>query len=173
MCGRYGALTVVAWLNAFVVTISTFISNLLQALWTVLESERTGLETRGPFVWDFMEELNPKQLSVKQLKDQFLEALIANHAQKALQILHTGKLDIDTVLEVDDPSMVLASYKQGERDGMMKHCMCNNTLTAVTVSTLHAVPSHLLLHCVILSTQIAPESLETALINSRLTTRWS
>ncbi|TKS88556.1 Ankyrin repeat and SOCS box protein 4 [Collichthys lucidus] len=60
-----------------------------------------------------MEELSPKQLAVKQLKQQFLEALQANNAQEVLQILHTGKLDIDTVLEVEDPSMVLASYKQG------------------------------------------------------------
>ncbi|XP_008287509.1 ankyrin repeat and SOCS box protein 4 isoform X2 [Stegastes partitus] len=60
-----------------------------------------------------MEELSPRQLAVKQLKEQFLEALQANNAQEVLKILHTDKLDIDTVLEVDDPGMVLASYKQG------------------------------------------------------------
>uniref|UniRef100_A0A672HSE1 Ankyrin repeat and SOCS box containing 4 n=1 Tax=Salarias fasciatus TaxID=181472 RepID=A0A672HSE1_SALFA len=63
--------------------------------------------------WDFMEELTPRKLAVKQLKEQFLEALRTNNAQEVLQILHTGKIDIDAVLEVDDPSMVLASYKQG------------------------------------------------------------
>lgn len=60
-------------------------------------------------------ELSPRQLALKKLKQQFLEALQANNAQKVLQILHTCKLDIDTVLEVEDPSMVLASYKQGKR----------------------------------------------------------
>uniref|UniRef100_A0A3Q3KJ68 SOCS box domain-containing protein n=2 Tax=Monopterus albus TaxID=43700 RepID=A0A3Q3KJ68_MONAL len=62
---------------------------------------------------EVMEELSPRQLAVKQLKRRFLQALQANNAQEVQQILHTGKLDIDTVLEVEDPSMVLASYKQG------------------------------------------------------------
>ncbi|KAM9340067.1 ankyrin repeat and SOCS box protein 4 [Symphorus nematophorus] len=60
-----------------------------------------------------MEELSPRQLAVKQLKHQFLEALEANDTQEVLQILHNGRLDIDTVLELEDPDMVLASYKQG------------------------------------------------------------
>uniref|UniRef100_A0A3P9K1R6 Ankyrin repeat and SOCS box containing 4 n=1 Tax=Oryzias latipes TaxID=8090 RepID=A0A3P9K1R6_ORYLA len=47
------------------------------------------------------------------LKEHFVQALKANNAEEVLKILHTGNLDIDTVLEVDDPSMVLASYKQG------------------------------------------------------------
>lgn len=51
----------------------------------------------------------------KQLKEQFLDALRANNAREVMRVLHTGKLDIDTVMEVDDPSMVLASYKQGKR----------------------------------------------------------
>lgn len=63
-----------------------------------------------------MEELTPRQLALRQLKKQFLEALQTNNTQEVLQILRTGKLDIDTVLEVDDPSMVLASYKQGEEE---------------------------------------------------------
>ncbi|XP_018522559.2 ankyrin repeat and SOCS box protein 4 [Lates calcarifer] len=60
-----------------------------------------------------MEELSPRQQAVKQLKQKFLKALQANDSQEVMQILHTGKLDIDTVLEVEDPSMILASYKQG------------------------------------------------------------
>uniref|UniRef100_A0A3B4AAU6 SOCS box domain-containing protein n=1 Tax=Periophthalmus magnuspinnatus TaxID=409849 RepID=A0A3B4AAU6_9GOBI len=49
------------------------------------------------------------------LKDflRFLEALQADDARQVQQILATGRLDIDTVLEVDDPNMLLASYKQG------------------------------------------------------------
>ncbi|XP_036947868.1 ankyrin repeat and SOCS box protein 4 isoform X2 [Acanthopagrus latus] len=69
-------------------------------------------EERGLSLRQLMEELSPRQLAVKQLKQQFLEALQADNAQEVLQILHTGKLDVDTVLEVDDPGMVLASYKQ-------------------------------------------------------------
>uniref|UniRef100_A0A667ZJ89 Ankyrin repeat and SOCS box containing 4 n=1 Tax=Myripristis murdjan TaxID=586833 RepID=A0A667ZJ89_9TELE len=38
---------------------------------------------------------------------------LLNDAQEVLHILHTTNLDIDTVLEVEDCSMVLASYKQG------------------------------------------------------------
>ncbi|XP_028284795.1 ankyrin repeat and SOCS box protein 4 isoform X2 [Parambassis ranga] len=60
-----------------------------------------------------MEKLSRRQLAVKQLKEQFMAALQTNNTEEVLRILHTGKLDIDTVLEVDDPSMVLASYKQG------------------------------------------------------------
>ncbi|XP_061616390.1 ankyrin repeat and SOCS box protein 4 isoform X1 [Phyllopteryx taeniolatus] len=60
-----------------------------------------------------MENLSPRQLAVKQLKQSYLEALRTNNAQEVLWILHTNKLEIDTVLEVEDPSMVLASYKQG------------------------------------------------------------
>lgn len=46
------------------------------------------------------------------LKRRFLEALQADDAEQVQQILDTG-LDINTVLDVDDPSLVLASYKQG------------------------------------------------------------
>ncbi|CAK6949621.1 ankyrin repeat and SOCS box protein 4 [Scomber scombrus] len=92
-------------------------SNLLRAVWRALVSEVTGLvvpyEERGPSLGVVMEELSPRQLAVKQLKQCFLEALKANNAQEVLKILHTSNLDIDTVLEVEDPSMVLASYKQG------------------------------------------------------------
>lgn len=106
--------------ETFIITICAFISNLLHAVWRTLVSEPAGLavprEERGPAFRESMEELSPRQLAVKQLKQQFLEALQANNAQEVLQILHTGKLDINTVLEVEDPSMVLASYKQGEEE---------------------------------------------------------
>ena len=58
--------------------------------------------------------MRPGQVSDKQLKQQFLDALRANDAQEVTRILRAGKVDIDTVMEVDDPSMVLASYKQGK-----------------------------------------------------------
>lgn len=108
----------VGMVNTFIIAICGFISNLLRAVWRTLVSEPAGLavphKERGLSFREFMEELSPRQLAVKQLKQQFLEALQANNAQEVMEILHTGKLDIDTVLEVDDPSMALASYKQGE-----------------------------------------------------------
>ncbi|XP_058474826.1 ankyrin repeat and SOCS box protein 4 isoform X1 [Solea solea] len=101
-------------IHSFIIAICAFIFNLLHAVWQTLASEPTGVTVHGPSLREEnMEELNPKQLAVKQLKLKFLEALQANDAQQVLQILHTGNLDIDMVLEVKDPSMVLASYKQG------------------------------------------------------------
>lgn len=104
---------------SLIITICAFISNLLHAVRRALLCEPAGLPVRGHTLWEAME-LSPRQLAVKKLKQQFLEALQANNAQEVLQILHTGKLDIDTVLEVEDPSMVLASYKQGKRGNWMK-----------------------------------------------------
>lgn len=104
-------------IDTFIITICAFIFNLLRAVWRTLVFDPTGLavlyKERGPSSKELMEELSPRQLAVKQLKRQFLEALRTNNAQEVMQILRTRKLDIDTVLEVEDPSMVLASYKQG------------------------------------------------------------
>lgn len=71
---------------------------------------------RGLAFGTFMEELSPRQAAVKQLKRRLLEAIKANDAQEVMKILHVGKIDIDAVLEVEDPGMVLASYKQGEEE---------------------------------------------------------
>ncbi|KAF7221670.1 transcript variant X1 [Nothobranchius furzeri] len=107
----YGGLVLVDMLHFFIIVFHSVISILINALTTVVDFDLVDLVTEG--FQDFMECLSPRQLSLKQLKEKFLQALQANDAQEVLQILHTGKLDIDTVLEVDDPSMVLASYKQG------------------------------------------------------------
>lgn len=104
----------VGMLRSFIIAIYTFISNLFHAVWTVLEPDPPA---QGLSLLDFMEKLSRRQLAVKQLKEQFTVALQTNNTEEVLQILHTGKLDIDTVLEVDDPSMILASYKQGEMEG--------------------------------------------------------
>lgn len=105
-------------LESFIITICGFFSNLLHAVWRVLVSEPAGLAVpymeQGPSLGKVMEEPSPRQLAVKKLKERFLKALQANNAQDVLHILHTGNLDIDAVLEVRDPSMVLASYKQGK-----------------------------------------------------------
>lgn len=105
----------------FIITICAFISNLFHALWrALLVSEAAGLVARNASVGESMEGLSPRQLALKQLKQRFLEALQANDAQEVLHILHSTNLDIDTVLEVEDPSMVLASYKQGKKE-LSKH----------------------------------------------------
>uniref|UniRef100_A0A8D3ARS4 Ankyrin repeat and SOCS box containing 4 n=2 Tax=Scophthalmus maximus TaxID=52904 RepID=A0A8D3ARS4_SCOMX len=99
--------------KCFIITLCAFIFHCLQAVWRTLVCEPAGVAGGGPRLRDSMEELSPSQLAVKQLKMKFVEALRANDAREVLRILHTGKLDIDTVLEVEDPSNVLASYKQG------------------------------------------------------------
>ncbi|XP_056335869.1 ankyrin repeat and SOCS box protein 4 [Danio aesculapii] len=47
------------------------------------------------------------------LKARFLDALMRNDAAEVAKILRTTSIDIDTVLDVEDRDMVLASYKQG------------------------------------------------------------
>lgn len=60
-----------------------------------------------------MEVSDPKQEAARRLKASFLQALQANNAQEVLNMLHRTNIDIDTVFEVEDRSMILASYKQG------------------------------------------------------------
>lgn len=47
------------------------------------------------------------------LKARFLEALTRNDAVEVTKILRSTSIDIDTVLDVEDRDMILASYKQG------------------------------------------------------------
>ncbi|XP_036000915.1 ankyrin repeat and SOCS box protein 4 [Fundulus heteroclitus] len=100
-------------LDSFIAAVCTIISNLIHALRAIVDADPADLGSQSARPQDFMEEWSPRRLDVNQLKEKFLRALQENNAQEVLQILHTGKLDIDTVLEVDDPNMVLASYKQG------------------------------------------------------------
>lgn len=129
--------------DTFVVAICAFIYNLLHAVWRTLVSEPAGLAApyreRGRSFGEFMEELSPRQLAVKQLRQQFLQALQANNAQEVLQMLHTRKLDIDTVLEVEDPSMVLASYKQGEEEE--RDFTHSNKLNGAILCVCHIISS--------------------------------
>ncbi|XP_004547968.2 ankyrin repeat and SOCS box protein 4 [Maylandia zebra] len=117
LCNSYGradgVVAMVGMLESFIVNICALLSNILHALWTILASKPDDLAALGPLDRDFMEDLSPRKLAEKQLKQRFLEALQTNNAQEVLEILQTSKLDIDVVLEVEDPSMVLASYKQG------------------------------------------------------------
>jgi ankyrin repeat/SOCS box protein 4 len=51
----------------------------------------------------------------KLVKRNFLEALKSNDFGKLEAILIQRQIDVDTVFEVEDENMVLASYKQGKK----------------------------------------------------------
>lgn len=52
--------------------------------------------------------------TAKLVKKNFLDALKSNDFEKLKDILTQRQIDVDTVFEVDDENMVLASYKQGK-----------------------------------------------------------
>ncbi|XP_030644381.1 ankyrin repeat and SOCS box protein 4 [Chanos chanos] len=51
--------------------------------------------------------------AVAQQKARLLDALKRNDAEEVWEILHRTDIDIDTVFDVEDRNMILASYKQG------------------------------------------------------------
>lgn len=55
-----------------------------------------------------------KSAAAKLVKKNFLEALKSNDFGKLKAILIQRQIDVDTVFEVEDENMVLASYKQGK-----------------------------------------------------------
>lgn len=63
------------------------------------------------------EEACSRRAAVRQLKQRLLEAVQANDGRQVEEILCRREIDVDAVLEVEDPAMVLASYKQGEGGG--------------------------------------------------------
>lgn len=63
------------------------------------------------------EEACPRRAAVRHLKRRLLEAVQTNDARQVVEILRRREIDVDAVLEVEDPGMVLASYKQGEGEG--------------------------------------------------------
>ncbi|KAM3929715.1 ankyrin repeat and SOCS box protein 4 [Leptodactylus fuscus] len=54
-----------------------------------------------------------RALANQQLKETFLQALQANDFVAVENILNEGLIDVDTVFEVEDEGLVLASYKSG------------------------------------------------------------
>lgn len=56
-----------------------------------------------------------KSGAAKLVKKNFLEALKSNDFGKLKAILIKRQIDVDTVFEVEDENMVLASYKQGKK----------------------------------------------------------
>lgn len=63
------------------------------------------------------EQACPRRAAIRQLKQRLLEAVQANDGRQVVEILRHREIDVDAVLEVEDPAMVLASYKQGEGGG--------------------------------------------------------
>lgn len=55
-----------------------------------------------------------KSAAAKLVKRNFLEALKSNDFGKLKAILIQRQIDVDTVFEVEDENMILASYKQGK-----------------------------------------------------------
>ncbi|KAL4629900.1 ankyrin repeat and SOCS box protein 4 [Arapaima gigas] len=55
----------------------------------------------------------PRSEAERRLKACFLQALQHDDADEVRKILHTTSLDVDTILDVEDHNMILASYKQG------------------------------------------------------------
>lgn len=53
--------------------------------------------------------------AAKLVKKNFLEAIKSNDFRKLETILIQKQIDVDTVFEVEDENMVLASYKQGKK----------------------------------------------------------
>ncbi|XP_068094586.1 ankyrin repeat and SOCS box protein 4 isoform X2 [Hyperolius riggenbachi] len=59
------------------------------------------------------EQRGPRYLANKLLKESFLQALQCNDYVAVETILNEGHVDLDTVFEVEDENLVLASYKAG------------------------------------------------------------
>ncbi|XP_018416261.1 PREDICTED: ankyrin repeat and SOCS box protein 4 [Nanorana parkeri] len=55
----------------------------------------------------------PCYLSNKNLKESFLKALQSNDYVAVESMLNEGNIDVDTVFEVEDDKLILASYKAG------------------------------------------------------------
>lgn len=91
----------------------------VRSWWKALQVRRgsgsgsdSGLGSGGRFMEE--EEKCPRRAAVRQLKQRLLEAVQANDGRQVVEILRRREIDVDAVLEVEDPAMVLASYKQGE-----------------------------------------------------------
>ncbi|GCC22992.1 ankyrin repeat and SOCS box protein 4 isoform X1 [Chiloscyllium punctatum] len=60
-----------------------------------------------------MEVESPRARAARTLKATFLQALQNNDCKSLNEILGKKKIDVDTIFEVEDETMILASYKQG------------------------------------------------------------
>ncbi|XP_020370185.1 ankyrin repeat and SOCS box protein 4 [Rhincodon typus] len=60
-----------------------------------------------------MEVESPRAHAARIIKATFLQALQNNDCKTLKEMLRKKKIDVDTVFEVEDETMILASYKQG------------------------------------------------------------
>ncbi|KAK6327837.1 ankyrin repeat and SOCS box protein 4 [Coregonus clupeaformis] len=91
--------------------LSTIYDIIRRCLHAFVRAVVTPEEEKGQWIMEQL--LTSRQQTARQIKARFLEALQTNNVAEVLEILYTTNLDIDTVLEVEDKRMVLASYKQG------------------------------------------------------------
>lgn len=75
-----------------------------------------------------------KSTAAKLVKRNFLEAVKSNDFGKLKAILIQRQIDVDTVFEVEDENMVLASYKQG------KNYRCNCKIDRKWICFFNAQP---------------------------------
>lgn len=61
-----------------------------------------------------MEERITRCMAEKLAKKTFLEALKSNDYKTMEDLLLEKQIDVDTVFEVEDENLILASYKQGK-----------------------------------------------------------
>ncbi|XP_075900164.1 ankyrin repeat and SOCS box protein 4 [Nelusetta ayraudi] len=89
--------------------------SLVRSWWKALQVQRgSGLGSGSRFMeMEEEEEACSRRAAVRQLKQRLLEAVQANDGRQVEEILCRREIDVDAVLEVEDPAMVLASYKQG------------------------------------------------------------
>lgn len=69
------------------------------------ESYKEGENTEGKIT---------RAAAAKLVKKAFLEALKSNDFETLEELLSQKKIDVDTVFEVEDENLILASYKQGK-----------------------------------------------------------
>lgn len=60
-----------------------------------------------------MENESSQGKAARTLKETFFQVLLSNDYSALKEILRQKKIDVDTVFEVEDEDMILASYKQG------------------------------------------------------------
>lgn len=71
-------------------------------------------EYNNPHAENMTEAMTRAEIA-KQLKKDFLKALQSNDYRTLEEFLNQKQIDVDTVFEVEDENLVLASYKQGKK----------------------------------------------------------
>lgn len=69
-----------------------------------------------------MGETITRTATAKLMKKAFLEALQSNDYRTLEELLAQKQIDVDTVFEVEDENLLLASYKQGKKPWQCFSC---------------------------------------------------